>query len=67
MGNHVWLGNRLLMANRQWMISVGALAQRFLNKQVTGHFLHCRQDQRVSQPALNELLLDHALAGLGVV
>src|SRR5262249_8692640 len=59
----VGLRDRLLLADRQRMIAVGAVAQRPLAEETARHPPHGAQDPLVSDPALHELLLDHPRAG----
>jgi len=59
----VGLGDRLLLADRKRMIAVGPVAQRPLDEQMARHPAHRGHDPLVGDPALHELLLDHAGAG----
>src|SRR5262245_192550 len=59
----VGLGDRLLLADRQGMIAVGAIAQRFLDEEMTRHAPHHGDHALVGDLAAHELLLDHARAG----
>src|SRR2546426_2286397 len=59
----VGLRNRLLLADRQGMVAVGAVTQGLLDEEVTRHPPHRRQHALVRDLAAHELLLDHPRAG----
>src|SRR5207253_1429549 len=59
----VRLGDRLLLADRQRMVAVSAIAQRLLDEEMARHPSHRGEDALVGNPALHELLLDHPGAG----
>ena len=59
----VGLRNRLLLADRQRMVAVGAVTQGLLDEEVTRHPPHRRQHALVRDLAAHELLLDHPRAG----
>src|SRR2546422_365029 len=59
----VRLGDRLLFADRQWVVAVRAVLQRLLHEEMAWHPAHRGQHTLVGDTAARELLLDHARAG----
>src|SRR5436309_2775622 len=63
-GDHVGLGDRLSLADRERRVVVGAFPQRGLDEEVARDAPHRRQHRRVVEVAALELLRDHPRAGL---
>src|SRR5258708_1676050 len=59
----VGLGDRLLLADGERVVAVGAPAQRLLDEEVARDPPHRREHARVGDPAPRELLLHHLRAG----
>src|SRR2546422_11735056 len=58
----VGLGDGLLLADRERVVTVRAPAQGFLDEEVAGHLPHGAEHARVGDPAAHELLLHHLRA-----
>ena len=59
----VGLGNRLLLADRQGMVAVGAITQRLFDEEMARHPAHRGDHALVGDLAAHELLLNHPRAG----